>query len=141
MKRLKKQPAPAGVEMQSGAPQRFTDRSRRFFLSVSSTMTTLFLTTSAAMATTKTKTSAGLFGKIGDILNEFYGEFVSISTIVTVLVIIVCLLLMQVAEDDNGKRWLRRAKRAALCWCIIMILGSIVAFGEDLFSGMQYKTS
>lgn len=142
MKRLRKLQGPeAGTERGGAAqPLSLPGRIKKTVLSLAMTMASLFLSTADVLAVDKKPAAGGstLFSKIGETLNEFYGEFVAISTISTVLVIVACLIIRQYADDDDAKRWMKRVKRAIASWVVIMILGSIIAYGESLFSGMQY---
>lgn len=137
MKRLKKKATTDNKNQYSPLAERVKNRMHRILMPVSSAATALLLTTSSVFATNKTGVT-GLFSKIGEILNKFYLEFVGITTITTVLIIVVTLLSMQAADDDDTRRYKKRIKRCVLSWVVIMILGSIIAVGEDLFSGMQY---
>ncbi|MEY8369066.1 hypothetical protein AALA24_09880 [Anaerovoracaceae bacterium 42-11] len=103
----------------------------RIILAVSTAASSLFLTTGITFA-------EDIVDKVDEVLGVTYGQLAGLSTGIYALVALICFICVQTGGDDTAKAWTRRFKRATICWIAILCFGAIVAYGEDLFSGMGY---
>lgn len=77
--------------------------------------------------------------KAQQIMNDVYGQIVTISTIAAVMTASVALLLMNFSKNgrtvDESRAWL---KRICITWAIINGLGFIMAYVTPFFEGGRW---
>ena len=80
-----------------------------------------------------------IWTKAQQIMNDVYGQIVTISTIAAVMTASVALLLMNFSKNgrtvDESRAWL---KRICITWAIINGLGFIMAYVTPFFEGGQW---
>ncbi|WP_303899547.1 hypothetical protein [Anaerotruncus colihominis] len=78
--------------------------------------------------------------KAQQIMNDVYGQIVTISTIAAVMTASVALLLMNFSKNgrtvDESRAWL---KRICITWAIINGLGFIMAYVTPFFEGGRWS--
>jgi len=78
--------------------------------------------------------------KAQQIMNDVYGQVVTISTIAAVMTASVALLLMNFSKNgrtvDESRAWL---KRICITWAIINGLGFIMAYVTPFFEGGRWS--
>ena len=80
-----------------------------------------------------------IWGRFSTIMQDIYGQVVSLSTIVAVTVGAIALLVRMISRNqravDEATQWL---KRIVVTWVILNSLGFIVAYLQPLISGGNY---
>ena len=80
-----------------------------------------------------------IWDRFSTIMQDIYGQFVGISTIVAVTVAAVALVVRMVSRNqravDEATSWL---KRIIITWIILNSLGFVVAYLQPLISGGNY---
>jgi len=84
-------------------------------------------------------TTATIWGRFSTIMQDIYGEVVSISTIAAVTVGSIALLIRMLSRNqravDEATQWI---KRIVGTWIILNSLGFIVAYLQPLIAGGNY---
>lgn len=106
----------------------------RILLAVSTAASSLFLSTGTTFA------AEDLISKASSLLKESYLAFAGLDTGIAALAAVICIISMQISTSENK---LQRRKdhlvRIAVCWAVILCLGTIIAYGKDFFDGMGYQ--
>ncbi len=83
--------------------------------------------------------SETIWDRFSAIMRDFYGQIVTISTIVAVTMAAVALIVRLVSRNqkavDEATSWL---KRIVITWIILNSLGFIVAYIQPLIAGGNY---
>ncbi len=81
-----------------------------------------------------------MWDRFSNIMQDFYGELVAISTIVAVTAAAIALIVRMVSRNqravDEATAWL---KRIIITWIILNSLGFIVAYLQPLVAGGNYS--
>lgn len=81
-----------------------------------------------------------IWARLSSIMKDFYGQLVSISTIVAVTVASIALVIRMVSRNqravDEATSWL---KRIVITWVLINSMGFIVAYLQPLIAGGNYN--
>ena len=80
-----------------------------------------------------------IWDRFSNIMRDFYGKIVAISTIVAVTMAAIALIVRMVSRNqkavDEATAWL---KRIVITWIILNSLGFIVAYLQPLITGGNY---
>jgi len=97
------------------------------------------LTMTAMCSTQAFAAGETVWTKAQQIMNDVYGQIVTISTIAAVMTASVALLLMNFSKNgrtvDESRAWL---KRICITWAIINGLGFIMAYVTPFFEGGRW---
>ena len=95
--------------------------------------------TAALMVSFKPVMAATIWERFSAIMQDIYGQVVSLSTIVAVTVGAIALLIRMISRNqravDEATQWL---KRIVVTWVILNSLGFIVAYLQPLIAGGNY---
>ena len=91
-----------------------------------------------AAATSPLFAIGDIFDKVSDSLKSVYKEIITISSVVAITFIAICLIIRMVSKNqrsvEEATSW---AKRIALTWLILNLLSYVLAYGEELTEGGQ----
>ena len=91
-----------------------------------------------AAATSPLFAISNIFDKVSDSLKSVYKEIITISSVVAITFIAICLIIRMVSKNqrsvEEATSW---AKRIALTWLILNLLSYVLAYGEELTEGGQ----
>ena len=80
-----------------------------------------------------------IWNRFSTIMKDFYGQLVTISTIVAVTAAAIALLVRMVSRNqrsvDEATSWL---KRIVITWIVLNSLGFIVTYLQPLIAGGNY---
>ena len=94
----------------------------------------------AVMVSLQPVLATTIWTRFSTIMKDFYGQLVTISTIVAVTAAAIALLVRMVSRNqrsvDEATSWL---KRIVITWIILNSLGFIMSYITPFFSGGQWN--
>lgn len=115
------------------------ERARKSMLAVYWTIIALVSAMIIVMQPVFAAESETIWDRFSTIMRDFYGQIVTISTIVAVTMAAVALIVRLVSRNqkavDEATAWL---KRIVITWIILNSLGFIVAYIQPLIAGGNF---
>lgn len=82
-----------------------------------------------------------IFTMAKDAMQKVYNDVIGIATVAAVVCSAVCLFLMNFSKSgrtvDESRIWL---KRIIICWAVLMALGAIVNYMEELVPKQEFTS-
>lgn len=89
-----------------------------------------------AMATAPTFALTNIFNKVSSSLKNIYTQIMTISAVVAITFIAICLIIRMVSKNqrsvEEATAWI---KRIVITWLILNLLSFFLAYGRELTSG------
>lgn len=86
--------------------------------------------------------ATNLFDKAFDMIDDLYRDIIGISTAIMALIVVISFLWASASPSERkAEQAISWAKRAIVCWLVIMLLGSIIKLFQTLTNGGGYTPS